>query len=91
MESGNRAIAQFEKGNEFDIVISDITMRDGDGLSLYKYVRSVDPKIPFVIITGHLSKSLPSDDPRVTILEKPVEWKTFVELIASAMADSGHP
>lgn len=40
-----------------DIVISDITMPDGNGLPMVKEIRNKDPRIPIFLLTGKVSVS----------------------------------
>ena len=42
----------FEK-QEFDVVLSDLRMKDMDGLDLLREVRKLRPSVPFIIMTAH--------------------------------------
>jgi two-component system C4-dicarboxylate transport response regulator DctD len=35
------------------VVVSDVRMPDGDGLSLLDAVKALDPEIPVLLVTGH--------------------------------------
>ena len=50
-ESGKEAWKAMEE-MMFDLVISDMAMEEMDGMELLKFVRSTDPTMPFIIITG---------------------------------------
>jgi DNA-binding NtrC family response regulator len=52
--SGEEALKAFTK-DYFDIVISDIKMANMDGLTLLGEVKSIDPDVLFIIITGYPS------------------------------------
>ncbi len=45
----------FRKGR-FDLVLSDITIPDMDGIELIKKVKEKDPQAKIIVITGHLQK-----------------------------------
>jgi len=50
--SGNAAVEILKK-SQFDLILSDIRMPDGDGLLLLDTVRKVNPKLPvLVFMTG---------------------------------------
>ena len=52
-ESGNKAIRLFDQG-DFNIVVSDIRMNDGDGVDLLKHIKSNNPNFPPVfLISGY--------------------------------------
>jgi putative nucleotidyltransferase with HDIG domain len=46
------AVSTF-RGGSFDVVITDIHMPGMDGLSLMRDLRSVQPELPVVVVTGH--------------------------------------
>jgi len=41
-----------EKVNEFDLIITDLSMREMDGISLSKGIKKIDPNKPIIMITG---------------------------------------
>jgi DNA-binding NtrC family response regulator len=53
--SATDAIALLKK-ESFDVVITDLKMPDGDGISVLEGARDVDPSIPVVIMTAHPSQ-----------------------------------
>ncbi len=46
---------------EIDCVVSDYHMPDMDGLELLRYVREMDPDIPFILFTARGSEEIASD------------------------------
>jgi len=44
------------KKDRFDLVLSDITMPDMDGIELIKKIREQDQKSKIIVITGHIEK-----------------------------------
>jgi DNA-binding response OmpR family regulator len=62
-EDGVAAVERFERGT-FDLVLSDITMPNMDGLELLRAVREKDLDVPVILITGD-----PDDDSVARALE----------------------
>jgi|GEM_PF-1687262 len=52
---GKEGLEIFRKGR-FDLVLSDITIPDMDGIELIKKVKEKDPQAKIIVITGHLQK-----------------------------------
>ena len=50
--NGGEALALLEHGR-FDLVLSDMVMPEMDGMTLLRQVRSLQPLIPFVLVTAH--------------------------------------
>lgn len=50
-ESANRALAQMD-GNDYDLIISDLSMADGDGIDLLVMARQMYWDIGFIMISG---------------------------------------
>ncbi len=51
-ESGRRAIDELSK-NHVDVVLLDILLPDIDGIDLLRRIKSEDPGIPVVVMSGH--------------------------------------
>ncbi len=52
--SGNEALKELEKSS-FDLVITDLKMPDGDGISLLKHIHSLSPDTMVMVITAYAS------------------------------------
>ncbi len=50
---GKKGLRLFKK-DKFDLVLSDITMPDMDGIELIKKIREQDQEIKIIVITGHI-------------------------------------
>jgi signal transduction histidine kinase len=50
--SGREAVALLERGPEYDLVLTDLHMDEGDGLSLLQEVRARTPLTIVVVLTG---------------------------------------
>ncbi|MGB8657169.1 MAG: PAS domain S-box protein [Candidatus Zixiibacteriota bacterium] len=53
--SGKNGLKIFRK-RSFDLVLSDITMPDMDGLELISKVKSLDQDVKLIVLTGHLAE-----------------------------------
>ncbi|MEP5069026.1 MAG: response regulator, partial [Crocinitomicaceae bacterium] len=47
--------------DEFDIIISDYNLKNYDGLSAIKYVRSMYPVLPVILLSGTVGEELAAD------------------------------
>ncbi|MBN2719124.1 MAG: sigma-54-dependent Fis family transcriptional regulator [Deltaproteobacteria bacterium] len=50
--NGEKAIRLFEEGNRYDLVITDLAMDRGDGLTVLAQVKTRDPHCPVIVITA---------------------------------------
>jgi CheY-like chemotaxis protein len=49
--SGSSGLATFQL-EEFDIVLTDISMPEGDGIEMAERIRAVSPEVPIVMVTA---------------------------------------
>lgn len=56
--TGNAAIAELAKNNNFDLVISDFRMPHGNGLDVLNYVNGLSVKPYFIFLSGEASLSV---------------------------------
>ncbi|MEL6345589.1 MAG: ATP-binding protein [Myxococcota bacterium] len=92
--SGNGAIALLESDSDFDLILSDILMPDGDGIALLQWVQQNQPEMleRLVFMTGMLTASSHDALNRAgcTILEKPIafaEVEATIERLYGEIAD----
>jgi CheY-like chemotaxis protein len=91
--AGGEEATQLMKNNPFEVVVTDVCMKDGDGLAFIRYQRSKGTKIPIIAVTG--------GDPRWPLSEagnfavraganrvliKPVTKSEIIREIANAIA-----
>lgn len=50
-ESAEKGVAMLRK-QEFDMVLLDIMLSDGNGLAVLKNIKNISPQIPVIMITG---------------------------------------
>ena len=70
------------------IVISDIIMPEMDGVTLLKKIKSIDPDLPVLLITGQGDIPMAVgaiQDGAYDFLEKPFETSRFLDVVARAM------
>ncbi|BBO74269.1 response regulator [Desulfosarcina widdelii] len=51
--SGEKALAEVEAGNRFDVAVLDVKMPGIGGVELKRRLSTVDPEMKFVFLTGH--------------------------------------
>ncbi|MGD1855103.1 MAG: EAL domain-containing protein [Leptolyngbyaceae cyanobacterium] len=51
-ERFNEAIQTLEANNNFDVVLLDLCLPDGQGIELLKQIKTLAPKIPVVVLSG---------------------------------------
>jgi diguanylate cyclase (GGDEF)-like protein len=55
VESGSDALARIAKSPPFDVVFTDLSMREMDGLQLLETIKRSSPKLDVIILTGYAS------------------------------------
>ena len=85
---GATQAAQVLKENSFDIVISDLRLPDGDGLSILQQVRKAGLEVPVVILTayGEVDSYLEAMNAGVTeYLNKPVKSEELIAVVRTCL------
>ena len=87
------AIARAAEGTgpKFDVVCTDLSMPDGNGLEVVRAVRRKLSHAPVVMLTAYASISTTVEAMRlgcVTILEKPIEMASLEKELRSAIGNS---
>jgi CheY-like chemotaxis protein len=82
-ENGVKAL-ELVKKNKIDLVVSDMRMPGGDGMTLLENIRAYDPKLPTLIfVTGYsdFSEEECITKGAKTVLSKPFERKTLMKVV----------
>ncbi len=62
--------------NNFDIIITDLSMPKMGGKELYYKVREFDKKIPFIMISGYSSERIAQiEDNLLVFIQKPFKYE----------------
>lgn len=72
------------KMTDFNFLISDYRLPDGDGLELYTYLKSIYPQLKSIIISGYPDEKLRTHsdfNKHFLFLKKPFKLKSLVNLI----------
>jgi two-component system response regulator HydG len=85
---GAAQAAEVLKENSFDVVISDLRLPDGDGLSVLQQVRKDGREVPVVILTayGEVDSYLEAMNAGVTeYLNKPVKSEELIAVVRNCL------
>ena len=89
--NGREALeAVLERGNDFDLVIMDMTMPEMSGLEAYRKLRLIDTQLPVIICSGYddsLAGEEIADDDRASFLEKPYKPDTLRKALAGMLRE----
>ena len=83
-QNGVQALEQLNEHPDVDIVISDISMPEMDGLTLLEQIRKVDPNIRAIIVSAYGDmKNIRTAMRRgaVDFITKPIDFDDFEETI----------
>ena len=84
--NGVAALDYYKKNSsEIDIVISDMRMPNMTGLQLNKKLRALNPKLPFIMLSGFVNEITLEEDEITTILAKPVTVKNMENAIKTLL------
>lgn len=85
--SGNQALNILKKNiGKIQVVLTDVKMPDGDGITLLKKTRELDPRMPHIILhTGfsEITKQEAIELGAIDLLQKPVEFEFIEKYLAS--------
>jgi two-component system cell cycle sensor histidine kinase/response regulator CckA len=93
LEAGNgiEAIEVIEsRGGDVDLVVSDVVMPEMDGPTLAKELRTRNPNLKIIFVSGYaedaFEKNLPDDHGKFHFLAKPFTLKQLVAAVKETMA-----
>lgn len=64
--SGNEALAYLEQDDRFDVIVTDLLMSDGGGVSFIKTLQQTYFDIPIVLMSAHITRHWPEEAIRRT-------------------------
>jgi DNA-binding NtrC family response regulator len=77
------------QGNNFGLVVSDISLPEKSAFELIKAARSIGLTLPFILITGHFADDFTNQAREIgaiDILQKPFSRERFNEAVLSALS-----
>lgn len=78
--------------SHYDLIITDIRMKNLNGLQLYHGAKSIDPKVKVIFVTAlDASAELVSVLPGVTkkdVFRKPIDEQTFIKVVREALNEA---
>jgi two-component system, cell cycle response regulator CpdR len=79
-DRGTTALAFIEKGERFDLLLTDIVMPEMDGIELAQKAGLIDPDLRVMFITGFSAVTLKAGQamPNAKVLSKPFHLKDLV-------------
>nr|WP_284710968.1 response regulator [Desulfovibrio aminophilus] len=80
------------RGNDFEVAVVDLKMRDMDGLEILDVFRKMVPEMPVVMLTGHGSEASAReglDRGAFDFLLKPCELEDLMEKLNAAVGERG--
>lgn len=88
--SGNKAMKMIESGNIPDLIVSDVSMSDGDGYKLCKEIKDREKysHIPVVLLSAHRQEESQNESYKIgaeAFLPKPFEIDTLLELVRNIL------
>jgi CheY-like chemotaxis protein len=89
--STSAAAKILDRGDKFDVVLSDIVMEGGgtSGLELAQSLRNTHPDLPVVLITGYSEALARANFKDVPVLFKPFTQQELITTITAALAQTG--
>ncbi len=87
-KSGHEGLRKFSE-NQIDIVITDITMPDMDGLRMVEAMRRQDARVPVLIVTAYNDTGYLRESIRLRVdgyITKPLDSKEFTQTLWSVIS-----
>lgn len=76
--------------NRVDVVLCDIKMKEIDGITVLKQIKSRSPDLPVIMLSGFINKEI-SDEARQAgcfdFITKPVKRQKLLEIINKALKE----
>ncbi len=86
-ESPRLALAHLERAR-VDTLVTDLRMKELDGLALLRGAKALRPNVPVILVSGHINVSLASqaiDMGAHDVLRKPFQREDFLSVVTAAL------
>jgi two-component system, cell cycle sensor histidine kinase and response regulator CckA len=81
--SGNSALAIVKSLNgAIDLIVTDVQMPNGDGLTFASEVRRLFPSVPIILISGYHQP-----DSKFEFVEKPFSWEGLARVVRRVITE----
>jgi CheY-like chemotaxis protein len=91
---GGEAVARYEQGERYDLIVLDMAMLDMDGTDTFYAVRAIDPEAAIVVTSGYpkgADVQALIDDGAVAFLDKPYRHEEVQEVLCTLLDVRCHP
>ncbi len=90
------ALSHLEHGDRADLLITDLSMPDTDGLALIREAQGRWPGLPSILLTGYsrdeLAPAMASlTGGRLMVMQKPIRLGALLKQVAALLAEAGTP
>ena len=87
------ALAHLEHGERADLLITDLSMPDSDGLALIQEAQRRWPGMPCILLTGYSGNELAAarasrTSGQLVVLQKPIRLATLLKQVATLLSES---
>ncbi|MEO1048483.1 MAG: response regulator [Pseudomonadota bacterium] len=84
---GEEGLAEIDKGDDFDLVVSDVVMPGMDGPAMVRAIREKRPDMPILFMSGYAEEQLRRDIdiPNMHFIAKPFSVSAIGDKVASVM------
>lgn len=92
IEAGSLAEARQALGSDtFNLVISDVHLRDGKGTDLLRHIEDTNPKLPVILVTSDMDKGTFDEASKIRVtayLLKPFSPTSLLEKINQVLVEA---
>ncbi len=84
---GEEGLAAITRGEQFDLVVSDVVMPGMDGPTMARGIRQIEPDLPVLFMSGYAEEHLRNeiDIPNMHFLAKPFSVQEISDKVAGVM------
>ncbi len=90
--SGAEALKQVREGG-YDVAVLDVKLPGEDGVSVMKQLKEIEPQLPVLLLTGHMSKETSDAGLKAGAIDyviKPIQIDDLIEKLEAAIAIYAH-
>ena len=87
--TGKDALAKFQSGQKYDLILCDLKMPNMSGLDLFREFKEMGGRVPFVIITGYPEREKIMEAIQLGVQDvilKPIKHSELLERIDAFLA-----